>query len=460
MLFTELFEGKDACPVCGQTPCNCTHIAEGLRDPKDNPCWKGYHPVGTKKKGGRTVPNCVPKEGVEEGYLSNPGQEDSPVTNAITRRIIAQRTDLLAKYGPEKVAAAIDEVADFVGDVEEIGSSDVSGWVRHVEQMLGNMEESQVNEISADPRYLSAAERSRSQAQDTQRQYWKSPEEKAAARQTELKRDKGIAGYSKRHRAANPEMYPKVTPRPAPRLRDPSTEYSDDYSVWAAGRRDTMEQGVAEGVEIVDQDSDLDQQVFTLNVDGKTVSFTYWDYENNFQNPDIKDIYQQAREQLGKKLSPEQIKSVARSVFKSFKSGVAEAAGLYGPFIVTINTGERPQSRTKTKKFRREDDAILWAQDWLEDFSQYPFATAEVTDPDGNVVWTTDEEDSPWASAKPGVAEAQPEKIGGRYNPDDFDAMVLRLKKLAGAGPMKTVWDPQKRVYKNVPRAVQPGEKK
>jgi hypothetical protein len=27
-----------------------------------NPCWKGYHPVGTKKKSGRTVPNCVPKE--------------------------------------------------------------------------------------------------------------------------------------------------------------------------------------------------------------------------------------------------------------------------------------------------------------------------------------------------------------------------------------------------------------
>ena len=27
-----------------------------------NPCWKGYHPVGTKKKNGHTVPNCVPKE--------------------------------------------------------------------------------------------------------------------------------------------------------------------------------------------------------------------------------------------------------------------------------------------------------------------------------------------------------------------------------------------------------------
>ncbi len=35
-------------------------IDESLRT--ENPCWKGYKPVGTKKKGGRTVPNCVPKE--------------------------------------------------------------------------------------------------------------------------------------------------------------------------------------------------------------------------------------------------------------------------------------------------------------------------------------------------------------------------------------------------------------
>ncbi len=41
-------------------------LQEGLRDPKDNPCWKGYKPVGTKKKGGRTVPNCVPKESIDE----------------------------------------------------------------------------------------------------------------------------------------------------------------------------------------------------------------------------------------------------------------------------------------------------------------------------------------------------------------------------------------------------------
>ncbi|WP_299818412.1 hypothetical protein [uncultured Pontibacter sp.] len=28
---------------------------------EDNPCWKGYEPVGTKKKDGKEVPNCVPK---------------------------------------------------------------------------------------------------------------------------------------------------------------------------------------------------------------------------------------------------------------------------------------------------------------------------------------------------------------------------------------------------------------
>jgi len=34
-------------------------VDESLRT--DNPCWKGYKPVGTKKKNGKTVPNCVPK---------------------------------------------------------------------------------------------------------------------------------------------------------------------------------------------------------------------------------------------------------------------------------------------------------------------------------------------------------------------------------------------------------------
>lgn len=186
-------------------------------DPK---CWDGYKKQGTKMKGDTRVNNCVPESvrigsnlpqsdtetfGLEKGrgYKINtpkdwkPGdrpramqqliptqdkkdhirsrlgkhkspvlpeqdvaegfdEEHSPVTQAITRRIIIQRTDLLAKYGPEKVAAAIDDVADFVGDVDEIGSSDVSGWVRQVEQSLSGMGEGmtadqKLSELGATP---------------------------------------------------------------------------------------------------------------------------------------------------------------------------------------------------------------------------------------------------------------------------------------------------------------------
>jgi len=38
---------------------------EDLEEDED-PCWDDYEMVGTKKKGGKEVPNCVPKEGLEE----------------------------------------------------------------------------------------------------------------------------------------------------------------------------------------------------------------------------------------------------------------------------------------------------------------------------------------------------------------------------------------------------------
>ena len=38
---------------------------------EDGPCWKTHKQVGMKKKNGRMVPNCVPKEEVEEGFSSD-----------------------------------------------------------------------------------------------------------------------------------------------------------------------------------------------------------------------------------------------------------------------------------------------------------------------------------------------------------------------------------------------------
>lgn len=71
----------------------------------------------------------------------------NPVASAITRRIIMQRPDLLKKYGPVKVTQAIDDIADFVGDTDEIGSSDVSGWIKQVEQSLGGVDEGMMDTV-------------------------------------------------------------------------------------------------------------------------------------------------------------------------------------------------------------------------------------------------------------------------------------------------------------------------
>lgn len=73
-----------------------------------------------------------------KGVVSEQSSNESPVVRALTSRILIQRSDLLKQYGPEKIMQAIDDVADFVGDVDEIGSSDVSGWVRQVERYLSD----------------------------------------------------------------------------------------------------------------------------------------------------------------------------------------------------------------------------------------------------------------------------------------------------------------------------------
>ena len=89
---------------------------------------ESFENIGRQMSKGMTIKDTASKH-LDENY------GDSPVAGAITRRIMHQRPDLL-KFGPQAVMAAIDDVADYVGDVEEIGSSDVSGWVKQVERML------------------------------------------------------------------------------------------------------------------------------------------------------------------------------------------------------------------------------------------------------------------------------------------------------------------------------------
>ena len=74
-----------------------------------------------------------------EKYLEiaqlNESSEEA-VKSAVTRRIANQHVELIAKYGIEEVMNAIEDISSGVGDLEEIGSSDVSYWVSCVIKML------------------------------------------------------------------------------------------------------------------------------------------------------------------------------------------------------------------------------------------------------------------------------------------------------------------------------------
>jgi hypothetical protein len=73
--------------------------------------------------------------------LTEDADDLNPVESAIALRITTRHPELI-RHGLDEVLAAIKEVAETAGDVEEIGTSDVSGWVKQVKDRLEN----QINE--------------------------------------------------------------------------------------------------------------------------------------------------------------------------------------------------------------------------------------------------------------------------------------------------------------------------
>ena len=131
-------------------------LSEGLRDPKDNPCWKGYKPVGTKKKGGKTVPNCVPKESVGEGFDREYDDEAGMADNNIEtlKRAVVGLDDLinagdnLPEWCQEKIAVAksmLVAVWDYMQSEENVDEAQYHG--REVplgKKMAGDVKKSKV----------------------------------------------------------------------------------------------------------------------------------------------------------------------------------------------------------------------------------------------------------------------------------------------------------------------------
>jgi hypothetical protein len=282
------------------------------------------------------------------------------VAQAIVRRILLQRTDLLAKHGPDRVSAAVDEVADFVGDVDEIGSSDVSGWVRHVEQMLGNMQEQGMAEGEYDSRkpfgvrYKVFAGR---EGRVTTKEYWTTSSEKlekAVAKIEALGNFYEIDGYS----------YPKEKQGMAEvKKNDKNDDHEPfDYEKWKASTvkprkprgykdaealgkaldreqselRKRKEQGVAEGSEdlasLRAKANEISNRIDAIVKDGGRVGFN---------------------DPLSR-----QLKAIRSKIQQAKKKGVAEA----GPRMVDQfgneiqrTSGQTVQRDTKPRELRTGD---------------------------------------------------------------------------------------------------------
>lgn len=62
MLLTEFFNTPEGDSYANSASTSQLAESKGKISASEDPCWKGYHMVGTKTKGGREVPNCVPGE--------------------------------------------------------------------------------------------------------------------------------------------------------------------------------------------------------------------------------------------------------------------------------------------------------------------------------------------------------------------------------------------------------------
>lgn len=120
--------------------------------PSPNP-YRGRKPgprPEPKRPSGSKAVNEEPNEGNEfsgalaQGTPYDDYEEDNPVKDAIMHRLSVSygMEDLLKKYGLDRVEAAIDDVASFHDDAEELGSSDISIMVKQVMDNLESTNES------------------------------------------------------------------------------------------------------------------------------------------------------------------------------------------------------------------------------------------------------------------------------------------------------------------------------
>lgn len=185
-----------------------------------------------------------------QGVTESRSAEDLPMYGAIIHRIMVAHTDVLAKYGPEKIMSAAQDEAEWVGDVEEIGSSDVSISVKRVIQALE--EQHGVKEAESSDSELERL-KLRQNAEHGRASLKRQAETQARIRELEkqIKDKQGVAEGSegKTPGVALSKAYKKDFDDKKPGHNKPETALTGTYSKTGKPGGELKKQGVAEGVD-------------------------------------------------------------------------------------------------------------------------------------------------------------------------------------------------------------------
>ena len=139
-------------PHCGKNyedMDECMAYHQGYKEGLDE-CY-GMSSAGMMETEGMQPAATTPgmaSQAMAGGMTEDHDDSSESAKRAVIYRIMRQHPDLLAKHGPEKVMAAIENCCGHLSGLDEIGTSDVSAWVRNVMNELNGVEEG--NEFSGE----------------------------------------------------------------------------------------------------------------------------------------------------------------------------------------------------------------------------------------------------------------------------------------------------------------------
>lgn len=93
----------------------------------------GYEHLVPEEQQGKTTGSAM---GGQDGVVNESSDSFEAVQAAIIRRIARSHPNIVAEFGFDAIVNAVEDEAAFIGDVDEIGTSDVSAWVNRVIQSL------------------------------------------------------------------------------------------------------------------------------------------------------------------------------------------------------------------------------------------------------------------------------------------------------------------------------------